>query len=111
MALASAIQGAKRPTQQITWTRQGSGDPEVLTGATITGIIKNKQTLETRAITGTLTVTDGENGVFTWAYGTADVADAGVFQVQFSAAFIAEPTPAKTFLTDWEVKTSPTVSE
>lgn len=109
MALAIAIQGATRPSQSITWSRS-DGDPEVLTGATITGVLQSKRTLLSRAATGTFTVTDGANGVFSWGYSAADVAEAGDFNVQFTATFSAEPTVAKTYVSEWEVKSALTVS-
>lgn len=109
MALVNAIQGATRPSQSITWTR-GNDTPEVLTGATLTGVIQNKQTLLSRAIAGTLTVTNGANGVFTWDYAAGDVATAGHFNVQFTATFEDAPTVAKTYVIEWEVKSALTVS-
>jgi hypothetical protein len=105
MALASAIKDAKRPSQQITWSR-ADGTAEDLTAAIITGSIRSYRTGESRAIDGTLTVTDGENGVFTWAYGNNDIGEAGRFSVQFNAAFGTDPTPAKTFLAEWQVRDS-----
>ncbi len=103
MGLANAVMGALRPSQQITWTREGVNTPEPLTGATLTGKLRNCDTQVTRAIAGTLTVTDGANGVFTWAYDAADVAEAGLFDVQFTAAFGTSPTPARTVTSRWEV--------
>lgn len=102
MALADAVAGALRPAQAITWTRE-DGTAEDLTGATITGVLKPDDTGTVRAIAGTLSVTDAENGVFTWEYAAADVV-AGTYQVQFNAAFAAGATPARTFATTWEVK-------
>jgi hypothetical protein len=102
MALASAIKTAKRPSQSITWTR-ADGTAEDLTGATITGYIYSQQSGTTRAIDGTLSVTSAASGVFSWAYGTADVAEAGYFRVQFNAAFGSAPTPAKTTIAEWYV--------
>lgn len=101
MALAEAIKGATRPSQVITWTR-GEGVPEDLTGATLTGKIKARDgTL--RNIAGTLTVTDGTNGIFLWSYDAADVASDGWFVVQFTALFGASPTLAKTHKSSWRV--------
>ena len=103
MSLASAVEGSLRPSQSITWTREGVNTPEPLTGATLTGKIRNCDTGTTRDIAGTLTVTDGANGVFTWDYAAADVAEAGLFDVQFTAAFGTSPTPARTVVGRWEV--------
>ena len=61
-------------------------------------------TNETRAITGALTITDEEGGVFTWAYSTADVEAAGNFQIQFTANYSG--VPLKTFVGDWIVERS-----
>lgn len=102
MGLAAAIQGATRPSQQITWL-DGDGQPVDLTGATITGRMRNKDTNAARDISGTLTVTDGTNGVFVWAYSTADVATAGGFDVQFTAAYGENPTPARSIKAAWTV--------
>lgn len=102
MALAQAIQDSLRPSQIITWTR-GDGTPENLTGATLTGKIRDNVSGTVRAIAGTLTVTDATAGVFTWAYHADDVADAGKFMVQFMAAFGDNPTPARTIASEWFV--------
>jgi hypothetical protein len=104
MGLANAVKGSLRPSQSITWTREGLNTPEPLTGATLTGQLRNSDTQVTRAIAGTLTVTDGANGVFTWAYDAADVAEAGLFDVQFTAAFGTSPTPARTVVGKWTVE-------
>jgi hypothetical protein len=105
MALATGVQGARRPAQLITWARD-DGAPEDLTGATLTGKLHNRGTGETRAIAGPLTVTDAAGGVFRWDYAAEDVAEAGRFDVQFDAAFAAGQTPARTFVTRWEVQSS-----
>lgn len=41
--------------------------------------------------------------VFRWDYSAADVATAGKFQVQFSAAFGSSPTPQKSITAEWQV--------
>lgn len=109
MALAAAVKGGRRPAQLITWTRD-DGAAEDLTGATVTGIIRNRSTATARAIVGALTVTDATAGVFRWDYDTADVADSGYFDVQFNAAFGSGLTPAKTFIARWEVREALAVS-
>ncbi len=108
MALAHAITGATRPSQVITWTRDDS-TPEDLSGATLTGTIKNSLGV-VRAIAGTLTVTTAASGIFTWAYHVDDVATAGKYRVQFTAAFGSTPTPAKTVIADWVVLPAQTVT-
>lgn len=91
-----------------TWYREGTTTPEDLTGATLTGLIRVGST--TRAITGTLTVTDATGGVFRWDLSAADVADKGRLEVQFNAAFGSGQTPAKTFRADWYVEAALVVS-
>lgn len=102
MALAQAIQDSLRPSQFITWTR-ADGVAENLTGATITGKIRDNAIGVIRDIAGTLTVTDGADGVFTWAYHADDVATAGKFMVQFKAVFGDDPSPARTIASEWFV--------
>lgn len=102
MALADAVQGAKRPSQLITWTDE-DGDPLDLTNATITARIYSLATQTASASDGTFIVTDATGGVFRWDYGTNDLATAGHYQVQFSAAYGSDPTPAKTFKAPWRV--------
>lgn len=102
MALAQAVKDSLRPTQIITWTR-ADGVAENLTGATLTGKIRDNATGVTRDIAGDLTVTDGADGVFTWAYHADDVATAGKFMVQFKATFGDDPSPARTIASEWFV--------
>lgn len=102
MGLASAITGANRPSQQITWLTS-DGAPVDLTGATLTGRMRNKDTNVPRDISGTLTVTDGTNGVFVWAYSSADVATAGGYVVQFTATYTTAPTVTRSIVAAWTV--------
>lgn len=102
MPLATAVQGALRPAQAITWGREGGG-AEDLTAAALTGTIRNRATNAARPIAGTLTVTDGPAGAFRWDYAAGDVAEAGEFDVQFTAAYAAGATPARTFVERWRV--------
>ena len=108
MALPDAVQGATRPTPQLTWTDE-AGEPLVLTGATLTGTITN-QNGTVRAIVGDLTVIDATNGVFSWAYDAADVAAAGLFMVQFTAGYGSPPSPARSVRASWLVHPTDTVS-
>ena len=103
--LPDRVQGGLRPAQSITWQRE-DGTAEDLTGATITGYIRNRSTGTERAIAGTLSVTDGPAGTFRWDFAAADVADAGSFDVQFTATFSAGATPARTFISRWKVEES-----
>lgn len=104
-ALPNFVQGARRPSIVITWLREDSAVPEPLTGATITGFIGPASGVGTAAaITGTLSVTDGAGGVFTWDLSAADVQTPGNLKVQFVASFGSDPTPAKTFSATWSVE-------
>jgi len=102
MALATAVQGALRPSQLITWS-DADGNAVDLTGATLSGRIRSMQSGAARDIAGTLTVTTAASGEFRWDYAAGDVADSGTFEVQFTAAFLTAPTPARTFVGLWEV--------
>lgn len=101
MALARAIQGARNTPQRITW-RDGDGDPQNLTGATLTGRILNRQTGQATAIDGVLTPTDPTAGVFVWQYGANDVATPGDYEVQFVATYGA--LNDKTLVERWVVE-------
>lgn len=103
--LAYAVKGAQRPSQIITWL-DADGDAVNLSGATITGKMRNVFSGATTVIAGVLTVTNGSAGEFTWDYDAADVATAGPFVVQFTAAYLSGATPGKTIISDWEVKGS-----
>ncbi len=105
-ALATVARGSLRPGVTVTWTHADGTTPEVLTGATITGWIKDLSTDEVRAIQGTFTVTDAANGVFTWVLDPLDVATEGTYEVQFAASFASSPTPARTAVFTWEVAPS-----
>lgn len=101
MALATAVQGALRPAQPITWL-DAEGNAFDLTGATLTGRIRNRATRTARDVEGTLTVTEAAAGEFTWAFSAEDVAEAGTFDVQFTATVAGEA--ARTFLAEWVVE-------
>ncbi len=109
MALAAAVKGGCRPAQIVTWARE-DGAAEPLTDATLTGTITNRASNVTRAIAGTLTVTDAAAGQFRWDYAAGDVDTAGEFDVQFDAAFATGQTPARTFVTRWTVRDYRTVT-
>jgi hypothetical protein len=102
MALAPAIQGAKRPSQLITWTDE-TGAPLDLSGAVITARIRNLSTGQIRDSNGTFVIVSPLNGSFRWDYSTEDVAEAGTYEVQFTASFPSEPSPARTIVTRWSV--------
>ncbi len=100
--LADAVQGAKRPSQLITWIDQ-DGNPVNLAGAIITARLLHKYTSQSRDSDGVFEVTDAEAGKFRWDYGDTDVSEAGKFDVQFTAVFGSDPTPARTLLSTWQV--------
>lgn len=102
MALASAIVGAQRPSQDVTWLREDD-TPEDLTSATLTGTVIPRSTRIPQAIQGTLSVIDALNGIFRWEYALVDLV-AGYNDVTFEAAFPTGPSPAKTFKTVWFVE-------
>lgn len=102
MALAAAVQGALRPEQQITWT-DADGDAVNLTGATITARIRNLSSGVSADSTGNFTLVDAAGGVFVWSYSSADVATAGQFVAQFTAAYSSPPTPERTIAMSWTV--------
>lgn len=84
--LSKAVQGARHTAQRITW-RDGDGDAHDLTGAVITGRKRSVITGEETDLDGVLTLVSGIDGIFDWAYGVNDVAEAGLFRVQFSATY------------------------
>lgn len=102
MSLANAVKDARHTSQTITWTDE-AGNAQDLTGATITGVIRDQKTAVVRAITGSLDITDATAGEFTWAYSAADVASAGYFEVQFVATYGDDLSDA-TLVTAWTVK-------
>lgn len=99
MALAAAVQGARHTAQQITWT-DDAGNAEDLTGATLTGYIK--QSGAVRPIDGALDIVTAAAGVFTWTYGADDVATVGECNVQFVATF-SDGLQDKTLISVWHV--------
>lgn len=105
MALAAAVQGARRPSQTITWTDE-NGTALDLSGATITARIRNTTANTTVASDGTFTVVTAASGIFRWDYSAADVATAGSYEVQFTATYSSAPTPARTILAPWVVLAS-----
>jgi TRAP-type mannitol/chloroaromatic compound transport system substrate-binding protein len=102
MALAAAIQGARRPSQTITWTDE-NGTALDLSGATITARIRNTTSNVAAASDGAFTVVTAASGIFRWDYSAADVATAGDFEVQFTATYGSAPTPARTIVAPWSV--------
>lgn len=105
MSLNPAILGDRHSGQIVTWSLAATSplSPKVLTGATITGTITDAEGTSTRAITGTLAVVDGANGIFSWAYSAADTGTVGKFTVQFTATY-PDGKADSSFEFDWEVR-------
>ena len=105
-ALATVAQRSERPILSITWVHADNTTGENLTGATLSGYIRDLATGADRPIAGTFALVTPASGVFSWQPDPTDVADAGVYQVQFQAVFGSEPTPARTAVYDWEIAES-----
>jgi len=86
MGLSIAVEGSNHTGQSITW-KDERGNAVVLTGATITGSKRDHDGTVITAIDGALAITNGANGIFSWTYGTNDIAIAGSYVVQFLATF------------------------
>lgn len=102
MSLSNAVQGARHSGQQVTWSKS-DGSAYDLTGATITARLRNKETGAVIDSDGAFTLVTPASGIFNWAYGANDVANAGKFEVQFKAAY-SDSKYDKTFSADWEVE-------
>lgn len=101
MALADAVQGARKIAQQITWTDE-DGTAVDLTNTTLTGFIRPFGGGTTRAIDGTLSLVTAASGIFSWAYGETDVGTAGQFEVQFVATY-SDTLTERTLKHAWQV--------
>jgi YD repeat-containing protein len=104
--LSTVAQGSERPLLVVPYTHADNTTGEDLTGAVITGYLKDLATGEVRQIVGGIEITDTANGVFEWTPDAQDVATAGTYQVQFSAVFGSEPTPGRTIVYEWEITES-----
>lgn len=104
--LVSAVQGGLVPPQRIIWECDDGTAPN-LTDATVTGRLRNRATGAKRDVKGEIALTNPAGGEFLWLYHADDVAEAGSFDVQFTAAWLA-PTasPAKTYKARWTVEES-----
>ena len=100
MALAPAVQYARKRLQTITW-KDDDGNAIDLTGATITGIIE-RAGVQT-AITGTFALVTATSGIFSWTFSAADVAQAGTFFVQFRAKYSSDNKSEISYRTQWRV--------
>jgi hypothetical protein len=104
--LATVAQGSERPAIPCVWTHADNTTGEDLTGAALTGYIKDLADGTLTEIQGTFAITDAAAGVFTWTPDPIDVAEDGAYQVQFAAAFAGEPTPARSIVYEWTVAES-----
>lgn len=103
MALAHAVQGARRPSQLITLT-DAAGSAVDLSGAMITVRIRNLTTGVAVASDGAFVIVNAAGGVLRWDYSEADVSTAGRYEVQFTLAFGVAPTPARTIIEGWTIR-------
>lgn len=101
MALANAVQNSRRTPQRITWT-DADGDPVDLTGATLTGRLRDLETGTTTDLDGDLDIVTAASGIFDWTYGSDDVGTAGDYVVQFTATY-GDATADRTLLEGWTV--------
>lgn len=99
-ALPDWTEGTTHIGLTITWL-DGDGAALNLTGATLTGRIKDLATGTARNIAGTLALVTAASGIFSWTMDAADVV-AGVYHVQFTATFASNP--ARTFRATWRVE-------
>jgi len=100
--LPPAVEGARKRTLTLTW--KDTDDVAVdLTGATITGKLKNMNTGVIASMDGVLALVTAASGIFSWAFGVVDVGTVGFFKVQFIATY-ADTLKNKTFVADWEVR-------
>lgn len=99
--LPNGVQGS-RDTVTIYWYYP-DGTAVTLTSATITGVYQNISTETVYAADGVFAVTDGANGIFTWAYGAGDVGSSGNFLVQIKAV-LADTTVIYSSKVPWSVE-------
>ena len=100
MALAPAVQHARKRSQRITWEDE-DGNPIDGTGSTITGIIERNGVQS--AITGTLVWATAASGIYDWSYSVADIAEHGTFFVQFRAKYASDGKSEISYRTQWRV--------
>lgn len=111
-SLPTVARGSLRPSMLVTWTHADETEVEDLTAAVIVGRIKDLSDNTYRTVQGELTALAPEtNGIFEWAFDAADVATAGVYQVQFAATWVADPTLGRTIVFEWEVSDSLTAPD
>lgn len=101
MALPQGVVGATHASILATCQRE-DGSIVDLTGATMSGVIKNKRTGDKKNIVGTFALVDATGGQFRWTFATGDLDTVGHFTVQFTATF-SDATLERSLLEDWEV--------
>jgi len=103
MALPDIVKGEVGRVIAITWLKRGTNEPQPITGATLTGTIRNGPgpTYTTRAVAGALAVSDGPNGTLNWTLHATDSAAAGFYEVQIIATIGSNVL--KTFYMPWSV--------
>lgn len=90
------IQGVNHPTYVFTW-KDENGDAVNLTGATITGRIKNTNTGTVASCAGTFALVTATSGIFSYVPHENDSATVGKnYLIQFKATF-GDGTIDKTF--------------
>ena len=98
--LEASVQGSTANPPLITWDKS-DGTVQNLTGYTITGRLYSIERRTSRAMTGTCSIIDASTGVFQWNRTIADLADVGMFEVQFIGT--AAGVPNITYSSYWQV--------
>lgn len=101
VVLPHTIVGDRKRALIITWTDEDDVAID-LTGATLTGEIKNMVSGTEANVTGELVIVTAASGIFSWARSAADVATPGVYRVRFVATYLG-PLDTKSFAADWRV--------
>jgi hypothetical protein len=99
LALGPIVQGAIRPSWTFTLL-QSNNSPLVITGATFTGVLYDKQRATALTLTpGNFAISDGANGIFVYTPVSGDVAVPGTYEVEIAltisgnAYYIRTPDP------------------
>lgn len=98
--LDDSVQGSTANPPLITWNKSDATAQDI-TGYTITGRLYSIERRVARAITGTFDIVNASSGIFRWNRSTADLADQGVFEVQFTGT--AASVPNITYSELWQV--------
>lgn len=95
--------GQLRPVPTITWVQSDGTVQDLTNVSSITGIMKNLGTGTSKAIAGTLAVSDASAGQFTWTMAAGDVDTAGQWDLQFTAIYSSGATPAISYRASWYI--------